>query len=85
VSFVAIKLCVASQRVFVVCFVMDSARKLLNIPLHWEDSLGRGSTHRKACIYTEQHNTGKRGHASVSRQGFVPTILAVSGSRPYAH
>jgi hypothetical protein len=33
VSFADITLCVASQRVFiVVCFVMDSVRKLLNVP-----------------------------------------------------
>jgi hypothetical protein len=36
VSFAAITLCVASQRVFVVVvsFVIDSVRKLLDIPLH---------------------------------------------------
>jgi hypothetical protein len=32
VSFSAINICVASQRVFVVCFVIDSVRKLLDIP-----------------------------------------------------
>jgi hypothetical protein len=37
VSFAAITLCVASQRVFivvVVCFVIDSVRKLLNTPFY---------------------------------------------------
>jgi hypothetical protein len=34
VSFAAITLCVASQRVFVVYFVMDSVRKLLVTPSH---------------------------------------------------
>jgi hypothetical protein len=32
VSFVTITLCVASQRVFVVDFVIDSVRKLLDTP-----------------------------------------------------
>jgi hypothetical protein len=32
VSFAAITLCVASQRVFVVYFVIDSVRKLLDTP-----------------------------------------------------
>jgi hypothetical protein len=32
VSFAAITLCVASQRVFIVYFVIDSIRKLLNTP-----------------------------------------------------
>jgi hypothetical protein len=38
VSFAAITLCVASERVFVVIsvyFVIDSVRKLLDIPLHF--------------------------------------------------
>jgi hypothetical protein len=39
VSFAAITLCVASQRVFIVvsvCFVIDSVRKLLDTPLYLE-------------------------------------------------
>jgi hypothetical protein len=36
VSFAAITLCVASQRVFVVYFVIDSVRKLLDIPSYNE-------------------------------------------------
>jgi hypothetical protein len=32
VNFVAITVCVASQRVFVVYFVIDSVRKLLDTP-----------------------------------------------------
>jgi hypothetical protein len=39
VSFVAITLCVASQRVFiiVVCFVIESVRKLLDTPSYMDD------------------------------------------------
>jgi hypothetical protein len=41
VSFVAITLCVASQRVFnfVVYFVIDSIRKLLDTPSYWRAEL----------------------------------------------
>jgi hypothetical protein len=38
VSFAAINLCVASQRVFIVVsvyFVIDSVRKLLDTPSYW--------------------------------------------------
>jgi len=43
VSFAALTLCVASQRVFVVVdFVIDSVRKLLNTPLYMKASADTG-------------------------------------------
>jgi hypothetical protein len=45
------------------------------------DSLDGGSARRKASAYTGQHNTEKRGHMSMPRAGFEPTILVVEGSK----
>jgi hypothetical protein len=48
VSFAAMTLCVASQRVFivvVVCFVIDSVRKLLDIPSYLISKTERGTKH----------------------------------------
>jgi hypothetical protein len=39
-----------------------------------EDSLYEGSARRKATTYTGQINTEKRGHTSMLRAGFEPTI-----------
>jgi len=36
--------------------------------------LNGGSAHRKATTYTGKHNTEKRGHTSMPRAGFKPTI-----------
>jgi hypothetical protein len=40
----------------------------------WYDSLDGGSARRKASTYTGQHNKEKRGHTSMPRAGFEPTI-----------
>jgi hypothetical protein len=40
----------------------------------WYDSLDGGSARRKVTTYTGQHNTEKRGHTSMPRAGFEPTI-----------
>jgi hypothetical protein len=40
VSYTAITLCVASQRVFIVYFIIDSVRKLLDTPLYIHSSSG---------------------------------------------
>jgi hypothetical protein len=40
VSFAAITLCVAPQRVFIVYFVIDSVRKLLDIPSYVAATVG---------------------------------------------
>jgi hypothetical protein len=39
-----------------------------------QDSLDGGSACHKATTYTEQYNTEKRGHTSMPRAGFEPTI-----------
>jgi hypothetical protein len=41
----------------------------------WYDSLDGGSARHKSTTYTGQHNTEKRGHTSMPRAGFEPTIL----------
>jgi hypothetical protein len=43
VSFAAITLCVASQRVFIVYFVIDSVRKLLDTPSYKDLCVSFGS------------------------------------------
>jgi len=43
--------------------------------------LDGGSARRKDSTYTEQHNTGKLGHASIPRAGFEPTIPVFKRSK----
>jgi hypothetical protein len=47
VSFAAITLCAASQRVLVVYFVIDSVRKLLDTPLYIEEAVADTA---KTCL-----------------------------------
>jgi hypothetical protein len=60
VSFAAITLCVASQRVFIVYFVIDSVRELLDIPSYRygdrikEDEIGRACS---SCGINEKFNS----------------------------
>jgi hypothetical protein len=53
VNFAAITLCVASQRVFVVYFVIDSVRKLLDTPLY---TSGKTDPSRGNTLYCEPIN-----------------------------
>jgi len=43
--------------------------------------LDGGSARRKATTYTGQHNTEKRGHTSMPRAGFEPTIPVFERSK----
>jgi len=43
--------------------------------------LDGGSARRKATTYTGQHNTEKRGHTSMPRAGFEPTITVFERSK----
>jgi hypothetical protein len=47
----------------------------------WKDSMDGGSARHKASIYTGRHNTEKRGHTSMTRVGFEPTILVFERSK----
>jgi hypothetical protein len=40
----------------------------------WKNSLEGGTAHRKASTYTRQRNTQNRGHTSMPRAVFEPTI-----------
>jgi hypothetical protein len=62
VSFAAITLCVASQRVFIVvivCFVMDSVRKLFDTPSYASPrGVQSPISHFHASIYLKKHFVG---------------------------
>jgi len=45
------------------------------------DSFDAGLAHRNACICTGQQNTARRGHTSMSRAGFEPTIPVFEPSK----
>jgi hypothetical protein len=59
VSFVAIILCVASQRVLVVDFVIDSVRKLLDTPPPGIEPQNSDRPARSPTLYRMSYNTSK--------------------------
>jgi hypothetical protein len=50
--------------------VGDVSKRFFEI---WLDSLGRGSAHRKDCVYTGQHNAERRGQTSITSAGHDPS------------
>jgi hypothetical protein len=68
VSFAAITLFVASQRVFIVYFVIDSVRKLLVIPTYMASTLFRQCSGWNASVGSQQKG-----------QGYTPTLSSKVG------
>jgi hypothetical protein len=93
VSFAAITLCVASQRVFVVVvdFVIDSVRKLLDTPSYYSLDSTRSPSNRALIIGRSCRGLGIFLFTTVSRMGlgpthspiqWVPRALSLGAKRP---